>query len=399
MKNILVITWWPFDDALIQTYTLPYLRIMQEAGGSGLNIFLITLEKNCVEGTVRKLDERLFTISLEYTPLNLPGIFKWRKKLKWIENFIGERKITHLHTWCSIPGGIGYVLKKRTGLPLIADSFEPHADPMVETGTWKKKSPSYLLLHHWEKKTAKHADVIIANSPAMQDYIEKQLGVHRTIEYVKPACVDPGLFSISKRKDPALMNELGFAGKKVLVYAGKFGGLYYKEETFRLFKAFYDSWKDDLRILLLSPESHDVIMSYAAAAGLPGHLIVHKFVKHAEIPAYLGTADVSLCPIIPTPSRRACSPIKNGEYWAMGLPLLICEGVSIDDKIVNENNAGYVLRAMTDAEFRNAVIKTDELLKSDPVQLVNRIRHIAEENRNFSTAERIYRKIYGNEKK
>ena len=46
MKNILILTYWSYPDALIQTYTLPYVRIIKKNLPSGSSIYLLTLEKD-----------------------------------------------------------------------------------------------------------------------------------------------------------------------------------------------------------------------------------------------------------------------------------------------------------------------------------------------------------------
>src|SRR4030066_244618 len=103
-KNILILTYWSYQDALIQTYTLPYVRI------------------------IRKIIQK--------------------------KNFI--------HAWCTPAGILGYILSKTTGVPLIIDSYEPHAEAMVENGTWGKSSWSFKLLFFFEKLQSKHAQTVIS---------------------------------------------------------------------------------------------------------------------------------------------------------------------------------------------------------------------------------------------
>ncbi|MBI3511276.1 MAG: glycosyltransferase [Bacteroidetes bacterium] len=399
MRNILVITWWPFSDALVQAYTLPYVRLIRNELTEKENIFLVTLEKRSPDdGKFRKIDERIFHLPLSYSAPGLKGYFGWKNKLNILENFIHENKITHLHTWCAPAGGIGWKLKMRTKLPLIADSFEPHADPMVETGTWKKNGPAYAVLKKWETNLANDADILIANSPAMRSWAEKNYGMKREVAHVKPACVDTKLFSDSKRKNKLLLKQFGFEGKTVLVYAGKFGGLYYDKESFEFFRACYNHWKDELRILVLTPQDREMILAHAKEAGIPPDIITVKFVPHNEMPDHIGLGDFGFCPIIPTASRRACSPIKNGEYWAMGLPLVICKGVSVDDEIVESANAGAVLESMNENEYKKAIAVINTILKENEKERVSRIRKIAEEYRSYSIAQKIYHTIYGKNK-
>ena len=43
--NILVLTQWSFKDALIQTYTLPYVEILRETIPASRKIFVVTAEQ------------------------------------------------------------------------------------------------------------------------------------------------------------------------------------------------------------------------------------------------------------------------------------------------------------------------------------------------------------------
>ena len=46
--NILVFTQWSFKDALVQTYTLPYVDIIRKIVPPGIKIFLVTSEQQQV---------------------------------------------------------------------------------------------------------------------------------------------------------------------------------------------------------------------------------------------------------------------------------------------------------------------------------------------------------------
>ena len=44
-KNILVITYWSYKDALIQAYTLPYLHLFNDILAPNRYIYLVPLEQ------------------------------------------------------------------------------------------------------------------------------------------------------------------------------------------------------------------------------------------------------------------------------------------------------------------------------------------------------------------
>ena len=138
--NILIITYWAFDDALIQSYTLPYVRIIKSMLNPGSTVYLATQEPNQL--TLEKIasisDLDFVTKPSLYQPFSKKTIFKLRNLVKTLSRFIDENEIQTIHAWCSPAGAIGYLLHKKTGKRLVIDSFEPHAESLVENRTWKK---------------------------------------------------------------------------------------------------------------------------------------------------------------------------------------------------------------------------------------------------------------------
>ena len=122
---------------------------------------------------------------------------------------IKKEKIRTIHAFCTPAGGIAYLLSKFTGAELIIDSYEPHAESMVENGTWKKNGAAYKILFFLEKKQTQRAKALIATTAGMKQYALEKYRVEVQNFFVKPACVDPEKFFPSE-KDPTLLKELGF---------------------------------------------------------------------------------------------------------------------------------------------------------------------------------------------
>lgn len=396
-KNILVITYWSYADALVQTYTLPYLRIMLSILPKGSKIHLITLERGHPLLKGKETEESIINTQFKLIPFGPKAILEWRKNLKSLREMCRVNRISKIHTWCTPAGGIGYLLSKRTGIPLVLDSYEPHADAMVETGTWKKSGPAFRILHHLEKKQTFHAEWLIGVVPGMQQYASQRFGYKGDNILTKPACINTDHFSLHKRKNQKLLTELGLQDKVVCIYAGKLGGLYLTDAAFDFFKTASEFWGDNFHVLLLTSAESEVIDQYCRNVALNRNQVSAVFVPHNEMPDYMGLGDLAFSAFKPVPSRKYCTPIKNGEYWAMGLPVVIPEGISTDSAIIRNNNAGYVCSELTKAEFQNACLRIDQLLKSESRENLSlRIHQLAENHRNFAVALEVYKKIYGN---
>jgi hypothetical protein len=193
-----------------------------------------------------------------------------------------------------------------------------------------------------------------------------------------------------------LLDELKLQNKIVGVYAGKFGGIYLEHEVFEFFKVAENYWGDKFRALILSAHSKEEIENYALKSGVNPTIIVHKFVAHHEIPNYIGLGDFGITPVKPIPTKRYCTPIKDGEYWALGLPVVITKGISDDSDIIKKYKIGSVLEELNEKNYLKAIQEIDVLLKNNTrMELYNKIRPIAEKYRNFDIAEKVYKEIYG----
>jgi hypothetical protein len=401
LKNILVITYWSYNDALIQTYTLPYVKLIRKQLVENQKIFLVCLEQEKYKLTNTQWKEEVYKLKQEnihlirfnyssFGPLMIikfPFIFTYLFKLTLFNN------ISHIHTWCTPAGAIGYILSLITGRRLMLDSYEPHAEPMLESGTWEKDSFKFRLLFWLEKKQLLRADKVVTCVDEMKTYVQEKFDITIDSFYSKPACVDFDLFNISKSKNPELIEKYQLENKIIGVYAGKFEGSYLKEEVFELIKSAENYWgKDHFRFIILSSHSLEFIIKMAKEANIESTTIIHLFVPHHEVPKYMGLADFGISPFIPVPSKRYGSPIKNSEYMAMGLPIIITKDISDDSEIIDKNNFGYVLQQLSQHEYSNACKKIDSLLKDE--ELKNKIVNYALSYRNFGIAENVYARIY-----
>ena len=392
-ENILIITYWDYNDALIQTYTLPYIKIISNTISHDSKLFLVTLNKSNkkTENSIPKITN----ISFRYKKFGILGGLMWLKVVITLLYTIKKHKITTIHTWCTPAGAIGYVLSVLTRKKLIIDSFEPHAESMVEGGTWKKNGLAFKILFKLEKLQLKRAKEVICANEGMIEYSQRVYKIKKSRYFVKPACVDLNLFSYKNLKNEALLKELQLDNKITCVYAGKFGGLYLENEVFSFFKTAIDYWGDKFRVLLLTSHSNEQIQNYMHQLNIPKEYIIRKFVAHNEVPNYMGLADFAISPNKSIPSRKFSTPIKNAEYWALGLPIVITQNISDDSDLIFQNKIGSVIEELTPEAYLKCIKEIDLLLKEyNRKELYEKIRPIAEKYRNFSIAETVYKSIY-----
>lgn len=393
--NILVLTYWDAEGPLIVNYTLPYVRLLMEQLPEGSSVHLVTLDRSVRAGGTIDIPGVMHH-SFAYRPFGWGAVGMMLKLMVSLPRLVRREKIHTLHAWCTPAGGLGYLLSRLTGRRLVVDSYEPHAEAMVESGTWKKGGLAHRLLFALEKKQTRRAVAVIAATEGMRQYALERYGHVPERIWVKPACVDLSRFpgTIVKRKD--LLQRMGLEGKLVMVYAGKFGGMYLEQEVFDLLAVARDRWGDRLHVLLLTDHREELLMPWIRKAGLPRSMFTIRHAKPSEVPDLMGLGDWALNPMIPIPSRRYCTPLKDGEYWATGLPVMITRDISDDSGIIEEHGAGVVIQTLDEAGYRDAVEGMDRLLSSgDRQELYRRVRPLAGQYRSFDLARKAYADIYG----
>lgn len=396
-RNILAITYWSFENALIQTYTIPYLLQIKEQLDEKSKIYLFTLsavQLNSNATIQKQLDDlkqkNIHVLQFSYSKFGWLMLVKFIYIINYLIFFSLFKKISHIHAWCTPGGAIGYFVSILINKPLVLDSFEPHAETMKESGEWREIGLRYKLLFLMEKLQLKRAKEVICAAEGMIEHSENLYHIKKSRYFIKPACVDLNLFDPGKTK-----NKLSLSlhpNHKVCVYAGKFGGIYLEQEVFDFFKTAYDYWQGNFTVILLTNHSDEEIETYCSKAKFPVKSIFKKFVHHSEVPDYLSLGHFGICPVKPLPSKRFCTPIKAGEYWAMGLPVVITANISTDSEIIEKHNIGYVLRSLNPPEYVNALKKMDDLFQQKDLCL--KIRKIAEQERNFTISKSIYHTIY-----
>jgi len=403
MKNLLILTYWSYKDALIQTYTLPYVRIIRKNLPLKSKIYLFTIEQDFYKISDEDwhaerqelLKENIHLIRFKYSKFGIKMALRFAGIITSLFFLVLTKNISKIHAWCTPAGAIGYLLSVLTFKPLIIDSYEPHAESMVENGEWQRNSRAFKILFWFERKMSNKANTVIALTKGMKNYAKQKYDAEFKNYYIKPSMVDLQKFSFDNYKDNGLVEKLDFKGKTIGLYAGKFGGIYLEKEIFELIKEAYNYWGETLKILLLTNTKKSEIYKFAAEVNIPKNIFEVLYVDYSNIDKYFKLADFAINPVKPVPSKRYCTSIKDGEYWAMGLPVIITKNISDDSEIIEKENIGYVLKELNKKEYINAVTKIDDLLKETNKELRFKIRNIAKKYRSFSIAENIYKDIYG----
>jgi hypothetical protein len=298
-------------------------------------------------------------------------IVKFKPKFIYSEGFPGAI-ITHF-------------LSKITGKKHIVHTFEPHADYMIESGVWEKTSWEARFIKKMELKIAQNAFAILT---ATNLYIEKFKPICPNTQFFRvPSCVDLELFQYAENQRIKKRKELDLSENDcLLVYLGKFGGMYWDEEVFDLFDYFKKNGNENYKLLIISKDNQ---------LQFSHRLNEHIFWINAdrnEVPSWLSASDLAICGIKNIRSRRFSSPIKNGEYWAMGLKVIILEGISDDYISAQELSIGYVLKNNSEIELRKILHTIENNPESFHKSLIS--RDFIEKDRSIKQYKNLYFNLF-----
>jgi len=292
----------------------------------------------------------------------------------------------------SSPAGvIGHIVSRQLRIPYIVESFEPHADYMLEARVWMRYDPRFLLQKYFESKQKQASDFLL---PVSHQYKAKLLeeGIPEAKIVVVPCCVALEQFAYHAEKRSKIRVALNISNDAVVgIYAGKFGGIYFDKEAFQIFHEAFLFFGDKFRLILLTDASNEFVQKRCAEMNLPLEKVVATLVPHNVVPSYLSAADFAFSTIKPSPSRIYCSPIKNAEYWANGLPVLLCSGIGDDSEIIETEGGGVLIDMMN---ISASLEEMKKLIERGRKRNADEISLLARKHRDIERVRSAYRVVF-----
>jgi glycosyltransferase involved in cell wall biosynthesis len=386
--NILFLSYWGIEEGLTASTVIPHLAILNEVDAVD-RIFFYSIERVPRRVDV-KLPEKVWHMPLTSSSRYISKISDFIRFPLTIRKTIETHQIRLMFCRGAPAGALGYLVHRLTGIEYIVESFEPHARYMIESRVWHAWGLRFNFQRYWESMQIKTARYLLPVSYAMKEHLLRQ-GVPNDKIFVMPCAVNTDDFIFNGERRTSIRHALDIPQDCIAgIYVGKFGGLYYDKEAFEIFKQALNFFKN-FKIIILSPNDTTEIEGKLRGVGVPDGRFHVLNVDHREVPAFLSAADLAFGFFKPSPSIKFSSAIKIGEYWAVGLPVLIPTGIGDDSMIVQQEKAGAVFDLSNLAE---AFVTMRDLLRQDKSLLRDRIRNLAFQYRNFSTNSHIYKTIF-----
>lgn len=341
--KILYISYWSLSDPLTASAIFPYFPLLVREHGARITFYTFEASRD-------KLAEAPFAQpGVEHHPLHrrhlgFDAVSKMELIIRGRRALIREARsggYDMVFGKGSMAGAFAHMVHVATGLPYMVESFEPHSEYMAECGVWPRGGFRFRLFAHYERLQLKHAQRIITVTHNYRNELLAQ-GVDPERVSVIPSITDLVRFRFDAADRSSMRGRLGIAADSTVgIYVGKFGGLYYDREAFLLLKRSMDHFPG-MHIIILSPMDHEWIRGRAHEAGIdPARLHVTR-AQHHDVPAFLSASDLAFSPIKPASINLYQCPVKNGEYWANGLPILMTDLVADDHRLMRQGIGGSV---------------------------------------------------------
>lgn len=344
--KILYIGYWNIADPLTVATVFPNLEVLQKFDFVSKVVFVNTERESsdpkfCPAFVPTKITyQPIFSRNFKFTLLNKIWDFVYFPRE--ITRLVHHHGIDVVIARGAPAGSLAYLSFRKTGVPFIVESFEPHAEYMRENGVWSRIDFRYLYQRKWEEKQKRFALGLMPVSDAYRTQLVNK-GVSPNNAITVPCAVNPSLFFVDGKKRMIMREKYNIADDEIVgVYAGKFGGLYLKEATFTLYRAAFHYFKSFFLVILAPPEYHDWIWQQLQRVECPLSRVIVEHATHQAVPDYLNMSDFGFATYKSRPSHKFLSPVKLAEFWACGLPVVLTKGTGDESSFVEEETAGVL---------------------------------------------------------
>lgn len=245
------------------------------------------------------------------------------------------------------------ISKSLQGVKMVFDADGLPLEERVDFARLKKGSLQYWFLKSVESRMIKKADIVLARTQRAIAYLSKTNHIHKDKFYVVINGRDASMFRPGTGQADTVKAALGVPVEAMLlVYAGSLGPQYCFAEMISIFRA-VKQLHNNCYLLLLTSRCGFIQNNQALLAGIEDAVIV-KQVAFVEMPQYLAAADAALALRRNFFSMAGVAPIKLGEYFLSGLPVILTPNTGDAETILKNNKACFFIEHFDDNDVVSA---------------------------------------------
>lgn len=232
------------------------------------------------------------------------------------------------------PGLIGYLLKKRTGLPLCVQMFGDY----VFNDIWQGESIQHRLVGGMGRWLFARADAIRVHGERVRGMITQKLGVSPEKVFVVPIPLRKEMFvNIGRERNEirARFEDAGF--KHIVLFIGRLVPQKDLTVMLRAAQMIAAAMPDTAWCLVAGGPLREMLMAETARLGIGEKVFFEGEVPHKEIPKYY-----EACDLFALSSAYEDTPRVLIEAAAAGRPIVTTDTTGSRD-VVRDGRTGYVV--------------------------------------------------------
>jgi hypothetical protein len=351
--NHLFLTYDGLMDPLGKSQIIPYLKSISS---SQRKINVISFEKinNIEEEKIKiiKLDLIKNNIFWKYSKFSnkygkIGKIYDLFKMFFSSIFFIKKNNIKIIHCRSHIPALVGFFIKKILKIKLIFDFRGFWIEERFDYKIWDKKNILNILysklFKYFEIIILNNSDYIVCLTNSVKPYLNKIVKNKIPIEVI-PCCADYDYFKIKKNNKNKVKKILNLRkDASIIGYAGSINQIYLIKKMI-LFFLFLQKRDKNLIFIFVTHQTIELkkIINKNFNKKIYNKIKIYKADRN-KIPMFLSCFDLMISFIKNTFSRKAMSPTKMFEAFAMGIPFLCNKGIGDVDYILNKHKTGVVI--------------------------------------------------------
>ena len=401
MRKILYISYDGLLDPLGASQILPYAL---NIASSSQYFHIISFEKkDRLDEGARELGVLLKEKGIHWTPLLFSS--RW-KPISKIYDLIKmhfccliicmRHSIKIVHARSHLSAQVGLFLKIFFSAKLIFDFRGLWVDERVDKGGWDMSKSlhriQFNLFKRIEKILLQKSDHIVVLTNAVVNEVYNIASVPLSKVTVIPCCADYGHFQpIDKEIIREARHKLDIPVESlVLGYLGSLGKIYLIDRLFRLLEI--ASHRDqEIHILIITKdlaELRNIINNSVKESLLP---FVHiASASRAEVPEKINLMNAMVSFTQPSYARISMSPTKIAECFAIGVPVVVNEGVGDVASDIKKVQGGLVVPDASDKSLEYILDNLDQIVGMGGIALRQSSHHFF----SLEEAHILYQSVY-----
>ncbi|MCK4352839.1 glycosyltransferase [candidate division WOR-3 bacterium] len=308
--------------------------------------------------------------------------------------FLFRYKIDFIHSRNYPATWLTFILKSWLGIPYNFDMRDLYPEKGIEAGIFTDPAHkfmcgawSYRLWKFLEQGFIKSASHVITTSEPFKEYVATKLKCSKV--NLIPNCVNPKRFKPDGEKREELRIKYGIQDKFVLIHSGAFGTPKDLPLTLKYFLHF-KKVKPNAKLVILCGTKKNLpkILQEARKLDINSSDFILLSPKPDEVPELLLLGDAGLHLESMAIATPYCISVKDGEYLATGLPIIVTLWLKGIAPLIEKYDVGIVVNPLeigsTSArgglpvfseDNKNEIyfLKNYKRLKKNSSQLVNEV--------------------------